>query len=158
MRLFEVSELINVAVKDEETGIEFYSALADATKTPEIKEAILAIAEQEKAHRDRFKDMLTQVGDYKPHEEYAGQYGEYLRVLLENRAFPEPPAAAQRAREASSDAEAIDIALGLEKDTLLFLQEMKGLVPESNADLVEEIIKEEREHVVDLTNLRTKLQ
>ena len=158
MRLFEVSELINVAVKDEETGIEFYSALADATKTPEIKEAILAIAEQEKAHRDRFKDMLTQVGDYKPREEYAGQYGEYLKVLLESRAFPEPSAAAEKARGVGSDAEAIDIALGLEKDTLLFLQEMKGLVPESNADLVEEIIKEEREHVVDLTNLRTKLQ
>jgi len=158
MRLFEVSELINVAVKDEETGIAFYSALADATKTPEIKKAILAIAEQEEFHRDRFKEMLAEVGDYKPHEQYPGHYGEYLKVLLESRAFPETSAAAEKARRAGSDTEAIDIALRLEKDTLLFLQEMKGFVPDSNANLVEEIINEERGHVVDLTNLKRRLQ
>ena len=157
MRLFEMGELLNVAVKDEETGIAFYSALADAAENREIKEAVLAIAEQEKFHRDRFKKMLDEMGDFKPSEQYPGEYEAYLKILLYNRAFPEPAVAAERVRQVSFE-EAINIALQLEKDTLLFLQEMKELVPDSNASLVQQIIDEERAHVVDLTDLKQKLK
>jgi len=157
MPLFDIRELIKMAVKDEETGIAFYEALAENTQQSDVKHGVSAIAEEEKQHRDRFQRMLDDTGDWKPVEEYAGQYEDYVSALLENRAFPEPEKAAEQARSVSSDSEAIDIAIGLEKDTLLFQQEMKSFVGGEYSDFVDEIIDEERKHLRDLTSLKSSL-
>lgn len=158
MTLFDIRELIKMAVKDEETGIAFYKALAEETQQPEVRDGIQAIAEEEKHHRDRFKGMLDKAGDWAPVEEYAGQYEDYVNALLENRAFPKPEDAAEEARGVSSDAEGIDIAIGLEKDTLLFQQEMKGFIGQDYTEFVDDIIDEERKHLRDLTKLKSALK
>ena len=157
MALFDVGELLNAAVKDEETGIAFYKALAEATQRPDVKAQCIAISKQEQVHAERFRKMLDAVGEYKPSEEYPGQYENYLKALLENRAFPEPEKAAERARAAVGDAEAIDIAMRLEKDTLVFLREMKSLVPGTHGDMVDEVIREEQNHLTELAGLKRSL-
>ena len=63
MPLFRVAELINVAIRDEETGIAFYKALAGITKNPEIKERVLGISRQEELHAQWFREMLDEVAD-----------------------------------------------------------------------------------------------
>ena len=158
MPLFDVRELIEMAVKDEETGIAFYKALADVTETPGIKKGCLAISKEEEGHAQRFRGMLDEIGDYQPIEEYPGQHEEYVRVLLEDRAFPEPEKAAEKARAARTDIEAIDIAMRLEKDTLLFLEQMKDFVPQTHGDYIQEIIAEERNHLTELYDLKRALR
>ncbi len=157
MPVFRTSELINVAIRDEETGIAFYKALAGITKDPELKEHILGISRQEELHAQRFREMLDDVGDYKPQERYEGEYESYLGTLLEARAFPAPEHAAAEAKRAKSDADAINIAMRLEKDTLLFLSELKEFVPDIHTEHIDAIIKEEREHLTELAKLRGKL-
>lgn len=157
MAVFEVSELIQTAVKDEETGIAFYNALAEKSVSSDVKKACEKIARQEEYHRDRFRAMLDEVGDYKPYEEYAGQYENYVKTLLYQKAFPKPEAAAEKARSVESDAEAIDIAMHMERDTLLFLQEMKTFLQQGENPIIEEIIEEERQHLVDLAKIKDSL-
>jgi rubrerythrin len=157
MALFAVAELLDMAVKDEETGIAFYRALAEATTSEHVKEQCLAISRQEEGHAKRFRKMVEEVGQYQSAEEYPGQYEDYVRSLLESRAFPDPGKAAQKAREAASDADALDTAMRLERDTLLFLQEMKNFVPQTHTEYVDEIIGEERGHLTDLTRLKASL-
>jgi len=153
MALFSVAELLQMAVKDEETGIAFYKALAEVARNSNVKDKCLAISKQEEGHARRFREMVQEVGEFKTAEEYAGQYESYVRALLDSRAFPEPEQAAERARQSASDKEAIDIAMRLERDTLLFLQEMKNFVPSTHTGYVDEIIDEERGHLSDLTML-----
>jgi rubrerythrin len=98
--------------------------------------------------------MLDELGRYEPVEQYPGEYEQYLWALIESRAFPEPEAAAARARAATSDAEAIEMAIRLEKDTLLFLQEMRRFLGGKHSHYVDVVIEEERDHVVDLVNLK----
>lgn len=154
MALFDLRELLEMAIKDEETGIAFYNALAEATERDEVKKGLRAIASEEEYHRSRFQHMLDESGHYEPVEEYSGQYEDYVGALLKNRAFPEPEEAAKKARSVSSDAEGIDIAIGLEKDALLFQQEMRAFITESQSEYVDEIIDEERKHLRDLTKLK----
>jgi len=158
MPIFSVSELLNIAIKDEETGIAFYEALAEGTKDPDLKEHIKHIARQEQYHAQRFREMLDDVGDFKPQERYTGEYESYLNAVLEARAFPGPAAAAEEARSAADDASALQIAMRLEKDTLLFLNEIKHFLPETHEEYIDAVIKEEREHLVELTNLTKKLK
>jgi len=157
MSVFDVRELLKMAVKDEETGIAFYRALAESTTKPQVKRACLEIARQEEGHRRRFQQILDSIGEFEPNETYPGEYERYLETLLEERAFPAPDAAAARARSATSDADAIGIAIGLEKDTLLFLEEVKRFVRQKDSAHIQAVIDEERQHLVDLTRLKAKI-
>ncbi len=156
MPIFNVAELLNIAIRDEETGIAFYDTLAEVSKNPELKEHIKAISRQEAKHAERFRAMLQETGEFKPQERYEGEYESYLQAILESRAFPSPEQAAQEAKKAASDADALAIAMRLEKDTLIFLNEIKGLLPRSHGEYVTAVIKEEREHLVEITRLQKK--
>lgn len=156
MPIFSVAELLDVAIKDEETGIAFYEALADVTKDPTVAEHLRHIAQQERHHKQRFTEMLKDVGAYKPQERYVGEYESYLRAVLDSRAFPEPAVAADEARRTSSDADAIATAIRLEKDALLFLREIKQFLPPTHVEYVEAVIREEQEHLIELTELRKR--
>ena len=157
MALFDVRELVDMAIKDEETGAAFYNALAEATQSDKVKERCAAIAQQEVGHAKRFRAMLDELGGSTPREQYPGEYEAYVAELLQERAFTTPALAADKARSAGSDAEAIEIAMRMEKDTLLFLQEIKKFVAQKNHPHVDEVIDEERDHLMDLGNLKRSL-
>ena len=99
--LFEVAELVKVAVEDEKTGVAFYSRLAE--KCQKLKDIFSKLAEEEKVHQGRFEEMLAGIGDYKPPEQYPGQYMEYLRTLTDDRAFPDEQTAVRMADECADE-------------------------------------------------------
>jgi rubrerythrin len=154
MSIFDTREVLRIAVMDEETGIAFYHSLASATRRPDVQSECIAIGQQEEMHAQQFRKMLNDLGAYTPQEEYTGQYEAFLSALVESRAFPSPAEAARRAGAARSDAEAIDLAIRLEKDTFIFLCEIKPTLPPVHTGVVEAVINEERQHLTDLSRLR----
>jgi len=154
MPLVDLSELIEMAVKDEETGIVFYKALAEVARNPAVKDGMLAIAAQEQGQLAWFQKMLDDIGQYQPVEEDPGEYEEYLWALLKSRAFPKPEDAAAKAHSAETDAAGIEMAIKLEHDTLEFLEDMRRFVGPERSTYVDVIIEEEREHLVALTRLK----
>jgi rubrerythrin len=154
MTAVDVRELIRLAKKDEDVGAEFYQVLAEKAEDPALKSQFLEIREQEIGHSGRFQEMLDNMGDYVPQEEYPGQYERYYQSFLSKREYLESDRAVEAASEIESDTEAIKFALTQEKNTLLFFLEMKELVPKSqHAELVHEIIDEERDHIVRLSQM-----
>ena len=153
--LFEVAELVKVAVEDEKTGVAFYSRLAE--KCQKLKDIFSKLAEEEKVHQRRFEEMLAGIGDYKPPEQYPGQYMEYLRTLTDDRAFPDEQTAVRMADECADDAAALMLASRFERDTLILMNEMRSLVPEKDHAVVDELAREEQGHLVTLAEARRKL-
>jgi rubrerythrin len=153
MSLFKISEFIEMAARDEDTGEALYKALSNAARTEKFKTAFSAIAEQESKHAKTFRAMLNDANDKKIREEYAGQYETYLKALLETRAFTTPDKAVAAAKNYESDTEAVSAALRMEKDTLLFYTEMLEFLPTSHKDTLEKIVDEEKQHIKDLTVL-----
>ncbi len=156
MSLFQVSELLGMAVKDEVVGEAFYNALAENCSDKHVAAKLQAIAAQERHHAARFGELQSELKAAKVHEEHSGQYEQYVNALLENRAFPEPKAAIAKAKKVCL-LEGIEIAAHMEKDTLLFYEEMLNYVPKSHHKFVDEIINEERNHLMELTTLRSSL-
>lgn len=158
MSLFDPREMLQMAVMDEETGIAFYKALARRTERPDLESGLIAIEKQEEIHAKRFRDMLAQLGGYKPQgEQYAGQHDEFLRAMVESRAFPSADAAAKAASAVNTDAEGIDMAIRLEKDALAFYASLKPVLKPTDSAAVESIIDEERGHLTDLARMRRTL-
>jgi len=155
--LFEVAELVRIAVEDEKSGVAFYSALAGKARGGALRKTFAELAEQEKFHRDRFQQMLDGLGAHKAPERYAGEYTGYLRALTEDRAFPDEQTAARMAAECPDDASALELAVRFERDTLLLMNEMQRLVAEKDAAIVRELAQEEQSHLVVLADARRKL-
>jgi len=157
MKIFKVREFINTAIKDEETGLAFYTTLADVTDNEQITQKLKSIAKEEVDHKKRFQEMLKEIGEFHSNEHYEGEYENYVSILFEEKKFPTPEEAKKKARAAESTAEALDIAKTLEKDTILFLSEMKNFIPDDYTDYIDEIINEEQKHLLDLNQLEDSL-
>jgi rubrerythrin len=154
---FEITELVKIAVEDEISGVAFYTAMAAKAKDKQLQKTFADLAEQEKFHQKRFEAMLTGLGGHKPAEEYPGQYLAYLRVLTDNRAFPDPKAAYKAAQQCRDDAAALALAIRFERDTLMLMNEMRHLVPAKDAPIVKQLAEEEQSHLVTLTEAQQRL-
>lgn len=153
MSLFKISEFIEMAARDEDTGEALYKTISESARDAKFKTAFSVIAEQENQHAKAFRAMLSDTNDKKVREEYTGQYEAYLKALLETRAFTTPEKAVLASKKFTSDIEAATIALRMEKDTLLFYTEMVEFLPPAQKVIIEKIIDEEKQHVRDLTLL-----
>ncbi len=154
MSLFALSEFIEMAARDEDTGAAFYKAFAGKTKNQSLRTALLSIAAQEEKHAAAFRAMQKEVSKAKIREEYAGQYESYLRALLDSRAFTSEEKAVSAVQNYSTDLEAIEAALRMEKDTLLFYREMTEFLPTATNSIIKKIMDEEKQHLHDLQALK----
>jgi rubrerythrin len=153
--LFSARELINVAITEEQTGATYYRAIAEKTESAEMKKFALETAAMEDEHEQKFKDLLESVGDYEATgESREGEYEDYMAYMLEGRIFPRGQDGVALAEQQASDAEAAQTAMDLERNTLLFYQEMLKFVPESQQGLLDGIIAEERQHLIGWANFR----
>ena len=63
----------------------------------------------------------------------------------------------EMATQANTDIEALEIAIGAEKDSILFYYEMKEITPKQAHPTVDKIITEEKSHLRQLSELKRKL-
>jgi rubrerythrin len=155
--LFSGRELIDIAIGIERNGAAFYHSVAESTGNEIAKGTYEYLAGEELKHIQVFQSMLGSVADYRPPETYSEEYDLYLRALIDSRVFPDDQTAYEMAQRVTSDAEAIQIALGAEKDSILFYSEMWALVRQSDRELVAKIIEEERSHLRQLSALKGSL-
>ncbi len=156
--LFDVAELVRVAIEDERTGGAFYTAAAERASDAGLKATFAEMADQERYHQKRFEAMLTELGDIAPPELYSGEYASYLGALTRDRAFPDVSSAQDMAAACDGDLAFLDVALDFERNTLNLINEMRLLVPESGKGVVDDITCEEQAHLVSLLEAREKLK
>ncbi len=153
--LFSARELIEVAITEEQTGATYYRALAEATDSADLQQFATAVATMEDDHERKFRDLLQRVGDYQAAgESYTGEYQSYMSYMTEGRIFPRGQEGAELARRQASDLDAVQTAMEMERNTLLFYHELTQFVPDRERALLAGIIAEERQHLTDLARYR----
>lgn len=80
-----------------------------------------------------------------------------MKALVEHITFIGDKVLAETEKKVSTDTEAIHIALGFEKDSILFLSDMRPLVREADRRVVDKVLKEERSHLRQLCALQEEL-
>jgi rubrerythrin len=153
---FSGSELVNLAIEIEKNGLAFYSTLAQQATRPASKQIFTYLAEQEERHRAIFEGMQQGAGK-QPLDALSEEYDAYLRALVDSTIFTDLKAATLKATQARSEAEALEIGIKAEKDSILFYQEMRGLVRQRDRTTVGQMVAEERSHLLQLTALRKEL-
>ncbi|NQT48047.1 MAG: ferritin family protein [Chloroflexi bacterium] len=154
---FSGRELVDIAVGIERRGVAFYDTLVDSTKDARAKDIYRNLADQEREHMETFGNMLGSVSDYSLPETYSEENDAYLKALVDSTIFPDDQVVREMAQKVSSDAEAIQIAIGAEKESILFYMEMRDLVRRSDREVVNKIIGEERSHLRQLSGVKKGL-
>lgn len=154
---FSGSELINVAIGIERRGIAFYDIMSRSTKNALARDIFQYLADMERQHVQIFQGMLGEADKYRLPETYAGEYATYLQALVDSAVFTNDMATSEMAARADSDIEAMELAVGAEKDSILFYYEMKDIMPQRAQETVNKIITEEKSHLRQLSELKRKL-
>lgn len=157
---FTGKEVLDMAIRIEENGLKFYSDAAKAAKSHQLQELFRALSDEEGQHIKTFlelKRLLTDddsTGGFDPYIEEAQQY---LNSLADTEVFTNPEAGRNAARTLSGEEEAINMAIGMEKDSLLFYYELEKMIRDKDRKVIASLIEQEKEHVRKLTNLQNIL-
>jgi len=153
---FSGSELINIAIGIEGRGVAFYDIMANSTANAAAREVFHYLADMEQRHAQIFQDMLSEADKYQ-FSETAGEYAVYLQTLVDSAVFSDELVASETPTWAESDIAALELAIGAEKDSILFYYEMRDIMPQRAQPTVNRIISEEKSHLRQLSELKKKL-
>lgn len=155
--LISGSELTKIAIGIEKNGAVFYDSLAESTGNEKARDIYNELADKERMHIKIFQDMQGQAGDYEPPENYTEEYDMYMKALVDSSVFSSDKAARELAQKVTGDIQALQIGINAEKDSILFYYEMRELVRQSDREVINYIIEEERSHLKRLSDLKKKL-
>lgn len=157
VNIFAGSEIVELGIQIEKNGRDFYNALIRQTKNQKAKRAFKYLAEEEEKHIEVFSKILDSVHKYEPPESYPGEYFAYMNALARDYIFTQKDKGEQIAKKTKNDREAIDLGIRFEKDSILFYQGMKRVVPEYDHRVIDELIAQEQSHLQQLSDLKEDL-
>lgn len=155
--IFAGSEIVEIGIQIEKNGRDFYNIVAKQSKNQKAKEIFEYLAGEEEKHIAVFKKILDSVTKYEPPESYPGEYFAYMNALASEHMFTQKDKGRQIAKKVTSDKEAVELGIGAEKDSIVFYEGMKKVVPEYDLKLVDELIKQEQDHLRQLSDLKKNL-
>ncbi|MDP2939680.1 MAG: ferritin family protein [Candidatus Omnitrophota bacterium] len=154
MNIFKASEILKIAIQIEKNGLAFYNGIKERTKNFTTQEVFGFLAKEEEKHKKTFEQLLEDVGDYQPVQSYPGEYELYLEALASENIFRKEADLKKIAKDINSDSQAIDMGIGFEKDSIIFYGEMKNFVPKEEGAIVDDVLLEEKEHLLKLFGLK----
>jgi rubrerythrin len=153
MALLTGDEIIEIAMRLEENGEEFYTAVAEKATSPGVKALFEELAMQEQYHRRAFQQMGRDAVELALTPEQWDQFQGYTGALLNQSFFSGSESALNRAAAAEDESTALRSALDFEKEAILFFQELREVVRGTGRQVVERIIEEEKQHVRRLSGM-----
>ncbi|MBE0427451.1 MAG: ferritin family protein [Nitrospirae bacterium] len=151
MMKFSIKEVVEMAIQTEKLGYEFYTEMSKKFhEKNELKKLFDLLAAHELKHGNSFYELMNNIKDEEP--EGWDEITLYLRALVDSEFFLGKDKCLPSLEHVKTAREAIDFALCFERETLLYYYTMREATTQK--ELVDEIIKEEKSHIVWLNNLR----
>ena len=152
--IFASSEVLEIGIQIEKNGRDFYATMASQTKNAKAGEIFRFLAGEEEKHIKIFQGILAKLEKYQPQGLDADDYYAYMNALAGESVFMQKDKGKEIAREIKNDKEAIDIGIGAEKDSIVFYEGMKKVVPGYDQKIVDEVIAQEQGHLRQLLDLK----
>ena len=143
-------EIVEIAVRIEENGNEFYTAAAEMTTgSSDIKGLFFDLAEKEVLHISIFQ-KLAEKFDAESFDFGAQEATDYINHLAESHIFGKPDSVKILAKTLKTPKEGLEIAFKFENDSVTFYTELLKYTRSDSKRLVEQIIAEEKEHAEEI--------
>jgi len=151
---FNAFEIFEMAEQIERNGIKFYRKAAEGISDKDTRQMLLELAAMEAEHEKTFAEMKKQLSGkqreprvFDPDNEMA----LYLQAAANGHVFDPKYDLSEQLTGTESVEDILKLAIGAEKDSIVFYLGLKDFVPvRAGKDKVEAIIKEEMGHIAVL--------
>lgn len=154
---FTVSEIVTMAVEAEKNGFAFYQAMASRAIDEKTRNIFAFLAEEEAEHENTFQQLLNNLSPIEMSHTDEAEYCSYLNAFTSTRIFNASVDIDKLVQSITSDIEAVDIALNIEKESILFYYELREQESGEGRESIDEIIREEKNHLTRLAQLKEAL-
>lgn len=159
---FSADEIFEMAEELERNGGKFYRKAAENFKEPGKEQLLLSLAEMEDQHEIVFEEMRLQLTDaekqvstFDPDDEAA----MYLCAMADGHVFDVSQPPSEKLTGGETFADILKIAIGCEKDSIVFYLGLRDLVPGKEGKAkIDAIIREEMGHISILNKQLTASQ
>lgn len=157
---FNASEAFEMAIQIERNGAAFYRKAASLQNKEADREFLETIAKMEDRHQAGFEEMKSALSDMEQNQTVFDPKDElslYLKAMADAHGGEGNPDETEQLTGQESMTQIIETAIGLEKESILFYIGLKDMVPPKlGREKIDEIINEEKKHVVQLTGFLKK--
>jgi hypothetical protein len=101
--------------------------------------------------------MLAEIGGYGQKKIYEQEEVAYLKSLVKSNILSDDTVTNELFSGLDNDVEALEIAIGLEKDSILFYYQLQDITKPKEQKLLGGIIAEEKTHLRDLSEMKQQL-
>ena len=156
MNLFTASEIIEFAERIHENGANFYRYAVQIVKEEAAKELFAELAEEELKYEKALGKIFADIIDDEsiPAETYVGEHAQYLRNYIDNNIVFTQQAIQADLASVKDLSSAIEFAARRELNSISYYQNIKPFVPEAQHKAIDRLIASEKDHYVQLTNLK----
>jgi rubrerythrin len=160
--MFNSDEILEMAIRIEANGAAFYRKAAAMQSGAENKKFLESLAAMEDQHQKTFAEMRKTLTEADKGGKVFDPYDEvfqYLASLADTLGGEGSPKVADALTGDETLEDILRIAVGLEKDAILFYLGLKDMVPPKyGQEKIDDIIREEKRHVAQLTGLLRKIK
>ena len=158
MNKYSINEIMEMAIQTERLGYQYYTSMAEKFKeNEELQKLFSTLASKEQAHEKTFAEIMDMVSKRGPEPVQWEEVSDYLRAFVESEFFlgkgKALPALAMENIKSVKDA--VEFALGFEKETLLYFMELKESIKDK--DIMDGVINEEKSHITWLARFKAGL-
>jgi len=159
---FNADEVFAMAEQIERNGAAFYRRAAEVATHPKVRERLLQLAEWEGGHEKLFvgiRSALSAAETDPPTFDPDGDAVRYLKEMADRHVFHVHRDVSTILTGKETTEQLLDIAIGFERDSILFFRGLEIFVPPSlGRDKVQALIDEEIGHVAFLSREKETLK
>ena len=158
---FNADDVFEMAEKIESNGAAFYTRAAELVTDPKVKAQLKQLAEWEGGHEKLFSNLraaLTEQARQPTTFDPNGDAMLYLRAMADRHVFTVHKDAGSLLKGGETAMQILEIAMGFERDSILFFQGLEAVVPEAyGKSKVHDLVMEEMGHVAFLQREMARL-
>ncbi|MBL8027292.1 MAG: ferritin family protein [Fibrobacteres bacterium] len=148
-----IDEILEVAVRIEQNGAEFYDHAASKSKSAECIKVFSTLGRQEKRHASLFAKWLKNASIERDYTEPDEDVSLYIKTFAENHIFSKKGTGEFKIDHLKSQKGILEFARSIETASITLYHELKVVMPKSASSVMDKIINEERSHYLLITRL-----
>ncbi len=154
--MYSLKEILDLAVQMEQAGYEFYTKCGERFSGEIYQEIFHFLSEQEKNHKIKFEELQKNIFENK--SQSSEDYYRYMKSLGGDRIFKKT-GINEIHNIVKTPHDALLKGIEDEKNSIFYYNEIKNAYsPGSNESIIlDEIISEERSHIMKLDLILTKI-
>jgi rubrerythrin len=155
--IFSAREVAAAAVEKEKMRRAFYQSVADLITDETLKALFMFLKTEEDQHVHKFEQIRDHIPeDQAQPEEYVEEMEAYMDSVIDDRLYADVNSKAF-VQKAISEGKVLDLAIGFEKDAILYFREFLPFLNESDRKIVEGLIDEEKGHIRKLADMKKQI-